>query len=43
MRRSRKIILIALLGIVVLAGSIGGVALAQTEGEESQPLQIPVH
>jgi len=37
MRRSRKIILISLLAIVVLAGSIGGVALAQTDGEESQP------
>jgi hypothetical protein len=38
MRRSRKLILIALLGIVVLAGSIGGVALANTGGEEeSQP------
>jgi len=38
MRRSRKLILIALLGIVVLAGSIGSVALANTGGEEeSQP------
>ena len=35
MRRSRKIILIALLTIVVLAGSIGGIALAQTEDEDS--------
>ena len=38
MRRSRKFILIALLTIVVLAGSIGGVVLANTgEEEESQP------
>ena len=37
MRRSRKIILAALLGIVVLFGSIGGVALAQTDEDESQP------
>jgi hypothetical protein len=39
MRRSRKLILIALLSIVVLAGSIGGVVLADTEEEEdvSQP------
>lgn len=38
MRRSKKIILISLLSVVVLAGSIGGVALAQTNGEESQPV-----
>ena len=37
MRRSKKSVLIALLGIVVLAGSLGGVVLAQTDGEESQP------
>jgi len=37
MRRSRKIILAALLAMVVLAGSIGGVVLAQTDEEESQP------
>ena len=38
MRRSRKIILIALLAVVVLAGSIGGIALANTEDEDnSQP------
>jgi len=37
MRRSKKIILISLLSLVVLAGSIGGVALAQTDDEESQP------
>ena len=38
MRRSRKIILALLLTVVVLAGTIGGVALAQTEDEEeNQP------
>ena len=38
MRRSRKLILIGLLAIVVLAGSIGGVVFAQTEdGDDSQP------
>jgi hypothetical protein len=37
MRRSRKIILISLLAIVVLAGSIGGVALAVENGDESGP------
>ena len=37
MRRSKKIILISLLAIVVLAGSIGGIALAQTDDEDSQP------
>ena len=35
MRRSRKLILIALLAVVVLAGSIGGAALAQAEDEDS--------
>jgi hypothetical protein len=37
MRRSRKIILIALLTIVVLAGSIGGVVMAADNGDDSQP------
>ena len=38
MKRSRKFILIGLLVVVVLAGSIGGVVLAQTEnGDDSQP------
>jgi hypothetical protein len=37
MRRSKKIILIALLTVVVLAGSIGGIALAADNEEESQP------
>lgn len=38
MRRSRKFILIGLLAVVVLAGSIGGVALAQTgNGDDTQP------
>jgi hypothetical protein len=38
MLRRKKFILIALLAIVVLAGSIGGVAFAQTEDEDdSQP------
>ncbi len=37
MRRSRKIILAALLGIVVLFGSIGGVALAADNEDDSQP------
>ena len=37
MRRSRKIMLVVLLGILVVAGSIGGVVLAQTDGEESPP------
>ena len=37
MRRSRKIILAALLGIVVLFGSIGGVACAQTEDGDDSP------
>jgi len=37
MRRSKKLVLIVLLGIVVLAGSLGSVAIAQTDGEESQP------
>jgi hypothetical protein len=35
MRRSRKIILISLLAVVVLAGSIGGIALAQTDEDDS--------
>lgn len=34
MWRSKKFIIIALVAIVVLAGSIGGIALAQTEEEE---------
>jgi len=38
MKRSRKFILIGLLVVVVLAGSIGGVALAYTEdGDDSSP------
>ncbi len=38
MWRRRKFIVVALLATVVLAGSIGGVALAQTEeGDDSQP------
>ena len=38
MWRSKKFIVLALLAIVVLAGSIGGVALANTEnGDDSQP------
>jgi hypothetical protein len=38
MKRSRKIILIALLTLVVIGGSIGGVALAQTDnGDDSPP------
>jgi len=37
MRRSRKIILIALLAVVVLAGSIGGIALANDNGDEDTP------
>jgi hypothetical protein len=36
MKRRKKIILIALLTIVVLAGSIGGVALAQTDENNNQ-------
>ena len=35
MRRGKKIILISILGVVLLAGSIGGVALAQTEDEDN--------
>jgi uncharacterized protein HemX len=34
MWRSKKFIIIALLAVVVLAGSIGGVVFAQTENEE---------
>ena len=41
MRRSKKFILIALLTIVVLAGSIGGVALAQAGNEEDSPPNPP--
>jgi hypothetical protein len=38
MRRRKKLIIAAVLTAVVLAGSIGGVALAQTEnGDDSQP------
>ena len=37
MRRSKKIILITLLGILVLAGSIGGVVMATENGDDSQP------
>ena len=37
MRRSKKIILISLLAIVVLAGSIGGVVMAADNGDDSQP------
>lgn len=39
MRRSRKIILMALLTLVVVGGSIGGVALADTEDEDSSQPQ----
>lgn len=34
MWRSKKFIIVVLVAIVVLAGSIGGIALAQTEDEE---------
>jgi hypothetical protein len=38
MWRSKKFIIVAVLAAVVLAGSIGGVALAQTgNGDDSQP------
>ena len=38
MWRSKKFIVIALLATVLLVGSIGGIALAQTEnGDDSQP------
>jgi len=38
MWRSKKFVLVALLAAVLLVGSIGGVAFAQTEnGDESQP------
>jgi len=37
MRRGKKFILIALLTIVVLAGTIGGVALAADNEDDSQP------
>jgi hypothetical protein len=40
MRRSKKIILIALMSIVVLAGTIGGVAFAQTDEEVDQPTAV---
>ena len=39
MRRSRKIIMIALLTLVVVGGSIGGVAIAQTENGDDSPPQ----
>jgi len=39
MRRSRKIILIALLALVVVGGSIGGVAMANTGDEDSSQPQ----
>jgi len=37
MRRGKKFILMALLTIVVLAGTIGGVVLAADNGDDSQP------
>jgi hypothetical protein len=37
MWRSKKFIIIAVLAVVVLAGSIGGVALAQTSNDNNQP------
>ena len=37
MWRSKKFLLVTVLAVVVLAGSIGGVALAQS-GDDSQPL-----
>lgn len=37
MRRGKKIILIAVLSVVVLAGTIGGVAFATDNGDDSQP------
>ncbi len=37
MRRSKKFIFMALLAIVVLAGSIGGVVMAAENGDDSQP------
>jgi hypothetical protein len=40
MLRSKKFIFIALLAIIVLAGTIGGVVLAQTDEEESQPVTL---
>ena len=41
MLRSKKFIVITLLAIVGLAGSIGGMALAQTgDGDSSQPQTI---
>ena len=39
MRRSRKFILIAVLAIVVLGGSLGGVALAQTDEDTTPKFQ----
>ena len=37
MKRGKKIALIALMAIVALAGTIGGVAMAQSEEEETNP------
>lgn len=37
MWRSKKFIIVAVLAAVVLAGSIGGVAFAQTSTDDSQP------
>ena len=37
MWRSKKFILVAVLAVVLLAGSIGGVALAADNGDDSQP------
>ena len=37
MWRSKKFIVIAILATVLLVGSIGGVALAQDNGDDSQP------
>jgi len=37
MWRSKKFIIIAVLVVVALAGTIGGVALAQGNGDENQP------
>jgi hypothetical protein len=39
MWRSKKFIIIAVLAVVLLAGSIGGVALAQTSNDNNQPTQ----
>ena len=40
MKRSKKLILIALLGAVLLVGSIGGVAFAQTENESNNQSEV---